>query len=142
MATRDDIETYAVRMGLAYDEVEPGMWVVHEPGEDTMRIVVHLQPPVVVFRLKLMDVPAHGREALYRKLLELNATEMLGGAYGIEGDSIVCIETLQSENLDFNEFQAAIDGLTVAATEHYPVLRQYRDAEHEAPAAGPGGSHP
>ena len=36
------------------------------------------------------------------------------------------VESLQSENLDFNELEAAVDALTLAITAHYPVLSDLR----------------
>ena len=44
---------------------------------------------MVVFRVKVMELPQTGREELYRTLLELNTTEMVHGAFGIEGETVV-----------------------------------------------------
>jgi hypothetical protein len=52
---------------------------------------------------------------------------MIHGAYGIEGESIVLIDTLQSEHLDFSEFQASLDALLLASTQDYPKLKAFRD---------------
>jgi hypothetical protein len=87
---------------------------------------------MVVFRVKLMDLPTETNTDLLRKLLELNATEMVAGAYGIEGKSVVCVDTLQAENLDFNEFQASIDALTLAITTHYPMLAKFKGEQEAA----------
>ena len=62
-----------------------------------------------------MDIPRGNREELFRTLLELNATEMMHGAYGIEGDSVVIMDALQLENLDYNEFAATVDDITSAS---------------------------
>ncbi len=123
----DIIEGYLVRSGIPYDAIGEGMWVVHDEIDQVDNIVVTLSHPVVMFRVKLMDLPQSeaDRSAVCRKLLELNASSMVAGAYALEGDAVVAVETLQSENLDFNEFQAAIDGLTLAITEHYESLREY-----------------
>jgi len=74
-----------------------------------------------------MELPASAavQAALCKKLLELNASSMVSGAYAIENGAVIALETLQSENLDYNEFQAAIDGLTLAVTEHYEQLKQF-----------------
>lgn len=130
----DLIEGYLVRSGVPYDVLGDGIWVVHDELDNVDNIVITLAPPVVVFRVKLMELPkGEGEEAaLCRKLLELNASSMVSGAYAIENQSVIALETLQSENLDYNEFQAAIDGLTLALTEHYDVLKQYH---HSAAAA-------
>jgi len=128
------IEGYLVRTGVPYDAPDEGMWVLHDDVDQVDNIVINLAPPVVMFRVKLMDLPKDDTERarLCQTLLELNATSMIAGAYALEGNAVVAVETLQSENLDFNEFQAAIDGLTMAVTEHYETLRSFH---HPEPAA-------
>ncbi len=123
----DLIEGYLVRTGVAYDVLGEGIWVVHDELEHVDNIVITLASPVVVFRVKLMEVPTSASEqaALCKKLLELNASSMVSGAYALENGAVIALETLQSENLDYNEFQAAIDGLTLAITEHYEELKQF-----------------
>lgn len=124
------IDSYLVRSGLEYAALDDGMWMIHDASDHIDNIVVQWSPPIVVFRVKLMDVPADSdqRTALFERLLRLNGTDMLSGAYALEGNAVVATETLQSENLDFNEFQAGIDGLTLALTEHYDQLREYHHA--------------
>lgn len=125
MATREDIESYIVRLGMPYEEVDTGLWIIHDEHDGIDNLVIHFAPPVAVFRVKLMDLDGD-HPALYRRLLELNASEMVSGAYGIENNSVVCVESLQVENLDFNEFQAAVDSLSLAITDHYETLRAVR----------------
>jgi len=129
----DLIEGYLVRAGVAYDVLGDGIWVVHDELEHVDNIVIRLAAPIVLFRVKLMELPADpaAQAALFKKLLELNASAMVSGAYAIDNDAVIALETLQSENLDYNEFQAAIDGLTLAITEHYEQLKQF----HQAAAA-------
>jgi hypothetical protein len=127
MKTADDIESYLLKMELPHEEPRDGVWVVHGiDGVDNM--VLTLAGPVLVFRVKLMEVPRHHREELYRTLLELNATEMMHGAYGIEGDSVVISDALQVENLDYNEFAATVDDITLAVASHHGRLAKYREA--------------
>ncbi len=123
----DTIGGYLIRGAVEYDAIDEGMWVIHDEFDSVDNIVVTLSDPVVLFRVKLMELPkaAEVQHALFRKLLELNASEMVAGGYGIEGDAIIASETLQSENLDYNEFQAAIDGLTLALTDHYDELKTF-----------------
>jgi hypothetical protein len=92
-------------------------------------VVVTLAGPVVVFRVKIMDVPRHHREDLFRTLLELNATEMMHGAYGVEGDAVVISDALQVENLDYNEFAATVDDITLAVSSHHGRLARYRETD-------------
>ena len=127
MKSGQDIESYLLRMELTYEELREGTWAVK--GVDGVdQVMLTLAGPVLVFRVKVMDVPRHSREELFRTLLELNATEMMHGAYGIEGDSIIISDALQIENLDYNEFAATVDDITLAVASHHGRLAKYRDA--------------
>lgn len=126
MRTHEDIESYLIQLGLPYETVQDGLWVIHDEENKVGKIAVASNPPIVVFRVKVMEVPPTNREALFRHLLELNATDLVHGAYGIEGENIVLIDTLQLENPDFNEFQASIETLELAVAGHFESLRHYR----------------
>jgi hypothetical protein len=122
MATRDNIEHYLIQTEYPFESIETYMWIIR----DTANIVVTYEPPLVVFRMKLMEIPRARREDFFKLLLELNATNMIHGAYGVEGDNVVLIDTLQSEHLDFNEFQASLDALLLASTQDYQKLKAFR----------------
>lgn len=125
MITNDQIEAYLIDHGLPYELIREGLWVIHDDVDYIDNIVVYHTPPVVTFRVKLMEAPVEAaRFVLYQRLLELNATSMVAGAYGLEDDAIVIVDTLQSENLDPNEFQASIDAITLAVREHYQELKE------------------
>ena len=127
MRTAADINSYLMQMELHSEEAREGTWVVHGlDGVDNM--VITLAGPVVVFRVKVMEVPHHHREELFRILLELNATEMMHGAYGVEGDAVVISDALQLENLDYNEFAATVDDITLAVASHHGRLAKFREA--------------
>jgi hypothetical protein len=127
MKSVNDIESYLIKMELPHEEPRDGTWLVR--GIDGIdNIVITLAGPVLVFRVKVMDVPRQHREELFRTLLELNATEMMHGAYGIEGDAVVISDALQLENLDYNEFAATVDDITLAVASHHGRLAKYREA--------------
>ncbi|MBI5498494.1 MAG: hypothetical protein HY904_26065 [Deltaproteobacteria bacterium] len=141
MATHHDVESHLVRMGVSFDSVGEGTWVIHAEEEHVGQIVVRHDPPILVFRCKIMDLPRAGDSAgLMRKLLELNASGMLGAAYGLEGQSVVAVEVIQSDNLDANEFDAAVDGMMLSIGEHMPLLTQYVDRGPGAPAGRRGSA--
>ncbi len=134
MDSPDLIDGYLMRSGLAYESVGEGIWVIHDDVDHIDNIFVTWSPPIVVFRVKLMNAPttAKARADLFETLLRLNATEMVAGAYGLEDDSVIATETLQAENLDFNEFQAGIDGLSMAIVEHYDELKKFHHLDDAA----------
>jgi hypothetical protein len=127
MKTAADVQAYLMKMELPSEEPREGTWVVS--GLDGLdNLVITLAGPVLVFRVKVMVIPHSQREELFRTLLELNATEMMHGAYGIEGDSVVIMDALQVENLDYNEFAATVDDITLAVASHHGRLAKFREA--------------
>ena len=136
MVTREDVESYLLRTGLDAQEVEEGMWVVRGDGTGAP-LVVHHSPPLVVFRLKVMDVPDDERRCaeLFRTLLSLNATDLVHAAYGLEEGDVILTESLEAENLDFNEFQATVDSFQMAAAQHMETLAPFRDCREPSQSA-------
>ena len=136
MVTKEDIEGWLNRIaadgaqGATFSEVEPGLWIVRPNGELDFSVVVHFEPPVVLLRVKVMAIPrnADAVATLSRRLLELNATDLVHGSYGIEQDSIVMTEALELSHLDYEEFLAAYESITVALASHLRELGSYREA--------------
>ena len=50
---------------------------------------------------------------------------MVHGAFGLEGDTVVIVHALELENLDFNEFQAVIDDMSMAVAKHHTHLARF-----------------
>ena len=133
MVNKEDVERFLDRLsadGATYSELEPGLWIVKPSGELDFSVVVHFSPPVVVLRVKVMTLPTDTTSlaTLSRRLLELNATELVHGSYGIEDDSIVMTEALELAHLDYEEFLAAFESITVALASHLRELGSYREA--------------
>jgi hypothetical protein len=133
MVTKDDIEGFLDRMqqeGASYKEVEPGLWVVKPGGELDFDMVVHYSPPVVVLRVKVMELPKEKATLaeLSRRLLELNASDLVHGSYGIEqnSNSIVLTEALELGHLDYEEFLSAYEGMTLALASHLREIGTFR----------------
>lgn len=124
MTTREDLEGYLFRLDVDVEEVDDGLWLLKP--EDGTPIVCSFSPPLVLLRLKVMNLPPDaddGRFApLYRRLLELNAADILHGSYGIEEGEIVLSDALELENLDFSEMRSSFESLVLAASGHLPEL--------------------
>lgn len=131
--TIDDIESYFIRMGVQPDEVEEGTWIIRNP--DGAPVVVRAESPLVLLRLKVMDLPADAGDTrlapLYRRMLELNATDIVHGSYGIETDEVVLSHALDLDTLDFSELRNAYESLVLAAASHVADLAQLVPVAHE-----------
>ena len=133
MVTREDIEAFLDRLsadGATYREVDSGLWVVRPGGALDFDVVVTHNPPVVLLRVKVMPLPANAGDAaaLNTRLLQLNATDLLHGAYGIDGDAVVLTEALELAHLDFEEFLASFESMTLSLTGHLRELAAFREA--------------
>src|SRR5262249_10812218 len=130
--SREELTHFLDRLsseGASWHEVAPEVWAVRPSGELDFDVVVNYAPPVVVMRVKVMDLPkAADRNALYEKLLRWNANDLLHGSYGVQDDSVVLTEALELAHLDYEEFLAAYESITLALTEHVRVLAAYREA--------------
>ncbi len=133
MVSREDLESFLIRMGLEYEEVDPGMFLTG--GEDGPPVVVHHAENLLLIRMKVMDMPDENERSLelYRTLLELNANEVVHGAYGIEDGDLIISDTLELETLDFHELQASMESITLAAATH---MEQIRDLAGAGAAVG------
>ena len=133
MVTKEDIEGWLNKLtseGASFNEVEPGLWIIRPSGELDFGVVVHFSPPVVILRVKVMTLPTkpEALATLSRRLLELNATDLVHGAYGIEAESIVMTEALELSHLDYEEFLAAYESITVALASHLREIGSFREA--------------
>jgi len=130
MITKDDIQSFLDRFeggSLTVMEIEPNLWLARTI--DDAEVVIHYAPPVVILRVRVMELPASEprRSELFRQMLEYNARELVHGSYGLEGDHVVLTDTLELENLDFSEFEASFDSMTLALASHLGALAPYRE---------------
>ncbi len=125
MASNEEIQAYFDQLGLTYQNVGEGIWVLNLEEHGVDNLVINHEPPIVVLRVKLREAPKKNREVFFSRLLEMNATDLVHGAYALEDESVVLVDTLQSEHLDLNELEASIDSLTLAAVQNYKELVGY-----------------
>jgi len=127
MAGLEKIETYMMDIGLPYEEVGSNTWLIDDSSNGNPPIIISLVEPVVVIRASVMKVPkaVDGNAALFRELLSLNGSGLAHGAYAIEGDDIVILDTLEYGDMDKSEFEASLDAISIALGEHWPRLSQY-----------------
>ncbi|GHV67995.1 hypothetical protein AGMMS49928_06340 [Spirochaetia bacterium] len=120
------IEQYLIELMLSYREIGPNLWLIDDEENGLAEVAVMYADPLVIIRVPVMDAPEEKRLEFFTKLLELNASDLVHGAYALEKDKIILIDTLEYDTMDFAEFRAALDAFSLALTQHYPVLSTYR----------------
>jgi hypothetical protein len=126
MISRDRIESYLVKLSLSFQEAGAGTWVVRDAQKGLENLLVILSEPLVILRIQVMEAPPTAREKLFEELLKLNATDMVHGAYALDGKNIIIVDTLEADTMDIEEFEASIDAIGMALAQHYRTLSRYR----------------
>ena len=131
MITREDLQSWIDRLdggSLESEELEPGLWRVQ--ATEGAEVVVHYAPPVVILRVRVMELPGDGgrRTDLFRQLLTYNASDLVHGSYGLENGHVVLTDTLALEGLEYLGFEASFDSLTLSLASHLGALAAYREA--------------
>ncbi len=136
MRTEKDVEAYLLRSNRRYQTIEnqPGTFLV-ETSNGMPPAAVRVDPPLVVVRVHIGDLEAGTDQTpLLRRLLELNARQLVHASYGIDDGRVVLASALELENLDFNELQAALDEIDVALAQQVPELARVAKQAFKAKA--------
>jgi hypothetical protein len=130
MRTEKDVEAYLLRSNRRYRAVDDAdgqrRTFVVDSGDRAPPVAVLVDPPLVVLRVHVGDLTGAGAAdaALFRKLLELNARQLVHASYGIEDRHVVLSSALELENLDFNEIQATLDEIDLALAQHLALIME------------------
>ena len=126
MISKEKLEGYMLNLSLSYEEQSDNLYVIYGRERGLENVVVMLDDPIVVIRVKVMDLPEANKEKFCEELLRLNASDLIHGAYALEGNSVILIDTLVGATMDLEEFQGSLDAIGMALIEHYKKLAKYR----------------
>jgi hypothetical protein len=124
--SEEDLEVYLNRLERRFERLEDGTYLVAIAPEQPP-VALRLAPPVLVMQVKIGDAPAENQATearLFRRLLELNARDLVHAAYALDGGTILLSAALEMDNLDLNELEATLADLGMALAEHVPALRE------------------
>jgi hypothetical protein len=144
MRTASDVEAYLLKMNRKFRAVDdqPGMFLV-EGGAGLPSVAVRVDPPLVVIRVHVgAAAPASDptqTSAFYRRLLELNARELVHASYGVDQGQVMLSSALELENLDYNELEATMDEIDLALSQQLPSLAKLAGLTPGGPGAAPSG---
>jgi hypothetical protein len=129
--TAEDVETYLLSLDRRFDR-NGSTFLIQATGAIIPLLVT---PPIAALRVTIGMAPkGDAREApFFRKLLELNASDLMHVSYGLDGDTVVLSGALELENLDMNELEAALSDIDLALARHVPTLHDL--AGHSGHAA-------
>jgi hypothetical protein len=125
------IEGYLINIGVSFDSLDEVTWIINDDDRGLRNFLVIAEEPLVILRVKVMEQPAERKEEFFRQLLSLNASDLIHGAYAMDRDDVILIDTLEYDSMDQEEFQASLEAMGLALAQHYHLLAEYRDTKKQ-----------
>lgn len=126
MTEQDKLEGYLITLGLSFEKLEENAWLINEPSKGLDNVMIYLDSPVVVVRVNVMSVPKTRREEFFREVLVLNTADLVHGAYALDGEKLILIDTHLIGTLDIEELQTTMDAFSLALSQHFNKLSAFR----------------
>lgn len=120
----EDIEGYLSKLERRYERLEDNTLLVAVAAGQPP-VALRVAPPVVVLQVGITSVPDRDgpkQGALFRRLLELNGTDLVHAAYAIEDGRVVLAAALDLDHLGFSELEAVLADIDMALANHVPQL--------------------
>ena len=127
MGAKEKLEGYFIKLGLTFQQIAEGTWVVTDDDAGVHQVVVMVDDPIVVVRVTVMPLPHKNREPFFETVLRMNATDLVHIAYAVEGEHLILSNSFLLDTLDLEEIQAAVDEFGLALIQHYSILSKYRN---------------
>ncbi len=123
--TPEDLETFLRRLDRAFEKVDASTYLV-SLGQNLPAAVLKLAPPVLVVQVDVAEAPSENpslEARLFRRLLELNATDLVYAAFGIEGSRIIIDAAMDLDAMRLHDLERLLSNLDLSLAEHVPHLR-------------------
>lgn len=126
----EDLEAQLLRLDRKFERLDDETVLVsiapHQPPA-----ALRLSGPVLLAQVEIGPVPQEpsAHAGLFRRLLELNASELVHAAYGLTGGGIVLLASLPLESLDPNELEVTLADFDLALANHVGALRELSAAK-------------
>lgn len=134
--TISDLEAFLQATGRPVERKDDGTFLLVPRAEVQPIVAIRADGPVMTTTVEIGPAPTPGSPhegVMLRRLLELNASDLLYCAYGLKGEVVVLSSAHELENLDLNEVQAILSDIELALTSH---LKQLVELSGPAAAAG------
>ena len=130
---RDNIEKilkFATQLSLeiVYQDTKAELIVVSNEDKGIYQMVIDCEYPILVYEQIIYDIRNFTKEHFLR-LLQMNRN-LIQGAFVIDDQAkhLLFRDTLQLENLDFNEFEGSINSLSFGLAEYSRELIKMNQA--------------
>ena len=124
------VKSYLLDLDLSIvkEDAAEELVVVEDEDNGIKNLIVDCEAPIVVLEQLIMEVPSDTGN-FYRRLLQINRT-LIHGAFVLDEEAarVFFRDTLQLENLDFNELEGSVRALSLAMAENAEELLAFAHA--------------
>jgi hypothetical protein len=115
----DTIEDFALKLNcrIVYKNELNGILKIDNQPDGIHNLIIGIAPPILIMEQFLFSFREDNMD-MFKKLLQKNR-DTIHGAFVIneEGDKVLFRYTMQLENIDFNEFEGALNSLGLLLSE-------------------------
>lgn len=121
------IEEYITRLGYAvsYQSRKDGIFCIENEADGIKNLIVGVAPPILIMEQYIFTLKTGNSEVL-KSLLQKNR-DIIHGAFVLdeEGKKVIFRYTMQLEHLDINEFEGALNSLSLLLSEYYEQIIEF-----------------
>lgn len=121
------IEKFAKTCGctITYRNDETGILKIENTPDGIHNLILGVAPPVLIIEQFLFSFKSDNID-MFKQLLQKNR-DMIHGAFVIneDGDKVLFRYSMQLENIDFNEFESALNSLGLMLSEYYHQIIKF-----------------
>jgi hypothetical protein len=113
------IEDFALRLNckILYKNEQDGILKIDNPADGIHNLILGIAPPILIMEQFLFSFRTDNLD-MFKKLLQKNRDTIHGGfVINEEGDRVLFRYTMQLQNIDFNEFESALNSLGLLLSE-------------------------
>lgn len=122
-----NIEKFIVDIGysIKYKNRNEGIFVIENEADGVHNLIIGVATPILIFEQYLFAVKGDNMH-VFKSLLMKNR-DIIHGAFALteDGSKVIFRYTLQTNNLDFNEFEAAVNSLSLLVSEYSEQLIKF-----------------
>jgi len=115
----ETIERFALRLNckILYKSEQNGILKIDNQADGIHNLILGIAPPILIMEQFLFSFREDNLD-MFKKLLQKNR-DTIHGAFVIteEGNRVLFRYTMQLENIDFNEFEGALNSLGLLVSE-------------------------
>lgn len=123
----EKVKNYLIELGydITRENAEDQMLIVNDEDNGISQLILDCSDPLLIMEQFLFEVKTETLD-LYRQLLQFNR-HIIHGAFVVDdsGRKVIFRNTLQLENLDMNELEAALNSLAMTMSEYLDRIIEF-----------------